>query len=137
MKRKKWPLILVFVGAVIAIGAGVGVVMWNKAPEKVEDSKGIPVTATQLCTDFSTNEAAANQKYLNKALEVTGVVSEVTKNQDGIPVVIVQGDDPTLNVQCTMREKDVVLETGKTVTVKGFCSGNTMFDVLLTDCIVK
>lgn len=137
MKRKKWPLILGFVGALAAVGAGVGVVMWNKAPEKVEDSKGLSVTATQLCTDFSADEAAANQKYLNKALEVTGTVSEVTKNQDGIPVVIVQGDDPSMNVQCSMREKDASPEVGKTVTVKGFCSGNTMFDVLLTDCIVK
>ncbi|MCD6064258.1 MAG: hypothetical protein K0R82_2169 [Flavipsychrobacter sp.] len=137
MKKKKGSIIFVFVGVLMAVGASVGVVMWNKAPEKVESSKGIPITATQLCKEFDSDEAAANRKYLNKALEVTGTVSEVTKNQDGIPVVLVQGDDASMNVQCTMRERNVTLAVGKQVTVKGFCSGNTMFDVLLTDCIVK
>ena len=137
MSKKKRLLILVLVGAIVVTGVGVGVVMWNKAPDKVEGSKGIPLTATQLCTEFGADEAAANHKYLNKALEVTGTVSEVSKNQDGIPVVILQGDDPSMNVQCSMREKNVAVAVGKTITIKGFCSGNTMFDVLLTDCIIE
>jgi hypothetical protein len=135
MSKKKWLLILVLVGVIV--GVSVAVVMWNKAPDKVESSKGIPLTATQLCTEFGADEAAANQKYLNKALEVTGTVSEVSQNQDGIPVVILQGDDPSMNVQCSMREKDVSVVVGKTITIKGFCSGSTMFDVLLTDCIIE
>lgn len=126
-----------FIGAVVLIGAGIGVYLWNKPPAKVEDSKGIPISATELCKQFSANETQANQKYLNKAVEVTGTVGEISKNQDGATVAVLQGDDPAMGVQCTMRDKNVVLSSGKTVTLKGFCSGNTMFDVLLTDCIVK
>lgn len=136
MTKKKWPLILVFVGSLIAIGTSIGIRQWNRAPEKVEDSKGITVTVTELCNKFSTDEAAANKQYLNKALQVTGTVGEVSQNQDGATVIILQGEDPAMGVQCTMRDKNVSVSSGKKITVKGFCSGNTMFDVLLTDCIV-
>jgi hypothetical protein len=134
MKKKTWLLILLLGAAVAGV---VGYVMWNKAPAKVEDSKGTAVTATDLCMKFSSNEQEANQAFLNKALEVSGVVSEVIKNQDGASVVMLKGDDAGMSVQCTMREKDISVDAGKMITVKGFCSGNTMFDVLLTDCIIE
>src|SRR3954470_23254017 len=136
MRKKKWPFVLMFVGALALIGACIGIYLWNKPPAKVEDSKGIRISAAELCKQFGANETAANQKYLNKAVEVTGVVGEISKNQDGATAVILQSGDPDAGVQCTMREKNVTLDSGKTVTLKGFCSGNTMFDVLLTDCIV-
>jgi anionic cell wall polymer biosynthesis LytR-Cps2A-Psr (LCP) family protein len=136
MKRSlKWILIVLVVLALI--GGVVGYRMYNKAPEKVEDIKGTAVNASTLTQEYSQDEAAANQKYLNKALEVTGTVTEINKNQDGATVVTISGNDAAMAIQCTMRDKDVNLEKGKTVTVKGFCSGNTMFDVLLTDCVVK
>jgi hypothetical protein len=136
MKKKKWPFILIVLGALVAIGAGVGITMWNKAPAKVEDKKGLEITAANLCNEFSNNEAEANRKFLNQALEVSGTVEEVIANQEGKPVIRLIGND-MMNVQCTMRDDGATAEKGKNVTVKGFCSGNTMFDVLLTDCIVK
>ena len=136
MNKKKWPFILIVLGAFVAIGAGVGITMWNKAPAKVEDKKGIEITAVDLCNEFGNNETEANMKFLNQALEVSGIVEEVIANQEGKPVIRLQGND-MMNVQCTMRDNGATAEKGKTVTVKGFCSGNTMFDVLLTDCIVE
>ena len=135
MSRKKIYLILTLV--IIAIGAIVGYYLWNKPPEKVDDVQAIPITATELCKKYSANETEANKLYLKKALEVTGTVTDISKNQDGQTVLTLQGEDATFEVQCTMREKDIKIDNGKVITVKGFCSGNTMFDVLLTDCIVK
>jgi anionic cell wall polymer biosynthesis LytR-Cps2A-Psr (LCP) family protein len=136
MKRSlKWILIVLV--ALGAIGGIVGYQLYNKAPEKVEDIKGTEVSADVLINDYAQDETVANGKYLNKALEVKGSVTEVTKNQDGAVVVTIAGTNNVMAIQCTMRDKEVNLEKGTTVTVKGFCSGNTMFDVLLTDCVVK
>jgi flagellar basal body-associated protein FliL len=136
MKRSlKWILIVVVILAVA--GGVVGYRMYNKAPEKVEDAKGTAVSANELTQAYTQDEAAANQKYLNKALEVSGTVTEVNKNQDGQTVVTISGSDAAMAIQCSMRDKNVSLKKGHLITVKGFCSGNTMFDVLLTDCVVK
>jgi hypothetical protein len=35
-----------------------------------------------------------------------------------------------------MREKGVTIETGQSITVKGFCSGSGITGVSLTDCIL-
>jgi anionic cell wall polymer biosynthesis LytR-Cps2A-Psr (LCP) family protein len=127
-----WTILVLFIAGCI-----MGYYLWNKPHEKVEDAKAITITATELCRKYSNNEAEANRLYLNKALEVTGTVTDISKNQDGQVVVTILGDDATIEVQCTMRDKDIQIDNGKVITVKGFCSGNTMFDVLLTDCILK
>lgn len=122
-------------GVVIAF-AVIFFLMWNKAPRKAEDEKGIPVSAVALSAEFGNDEAGANAKYLKKVLEVSGTISEVSNNQDGQTVALLQADDPIGGVQCTMRDKGVSLQTGQQVTVKGFCNGYTMV-VLLSDCILK
>lgn len=114
-----------------------GIVVWqyaNKSAPKAEDAKSIIATAKTLVTDYSTDENAANLKYLNNAIEVSGTVAEVTKNQDGKTVVLLQADDPMSGVQCTLREH-APIQVGKQITLKGFCTGYTLV-VLLSDCII-
>lgn len=128
-------LLLVVVGGLI--GGVVAYKMWNKPHEMVEDVKGVPVTATQLCADFAKDEQAANKQYAGKALDVSGIVQEVKNNQDGAVVLTLQGSGDDASVQCTMRDKTAKAEVGKQITVKGFYSSNDMFGVLLTDCILQ
>ncbi len=54
------------------IGVGTGIYLWNKPHEKVEDAKGIVVTAAALSKEYNTDEKKADTKYLNKAIEVSG-----------------------------------------------------------------
>lgn len=128
-------LITVLICAVI--GAVVGLYLWNKPHVKVEDEKGIQVTAMALCKAFNDDKAAASNTYLNKAIDVTGEVSDVIINQDGGKMVVLKTDDPILAVQCTLREKDEMVEKGKTVTIKGFYSDfSDITGVLLTGCVI-
>lgn len=137
MKKKGLLWLLIIIVLVLAIGGAVGSYLWNKEPEKVEDVKSINISATELANAYAQDENAANQKYLNKALQVNGKISDIIKNQDGATVVTLAADNADLAIQCTMREKDVTVQKGTSVIIKGFCSGNTMFDVLLTDCVIK
>jgi uncharacterized protein YpmB len=118
------------------IGVGTGAYMWFKPPPKVEDSKGIVITAVALTKEYNTNEKKADTSYLDKAIEVSGVINGVNKNQDSGIVVTLESGDPMGDVQCTMREKNVNPQKGKDITIKGFCRGNNM-GVVLNDCIIK
>lgn len=131
---KKILIVAVILGA---IGGGVGWYMWHKPHPKVEDATGIAITATNLAKEYAADEKATDAKYLNKAIEVTGTVSETETNQDGGLMVILDSGDPTSGVQCTMRDKTAKAAKGQNLTIKGFCSGNSITGVLLTDCVIK
>ena len=137
MKRKTLLIILLVIVVAGGIGAGVAYNMWNKPHAKVENEEGITVTADELCKAYSENETAANEQYLGKALNVSGIVVKQETNQQGALVVTIQGNDPDLSVLCTMRDKNDKLEPGSKVVMKGYSSGGDMFGALLTDCIVK
>jgi hypothetical protein len=129
--------ILLIILILVAGGVGAGLYMWNKAPAKVEDSASSAISADDLAVAFTANEQQANGKFLNKVLDVSGTIAEVTKNQDGKTVITLGvASDPLSGVQCTMRDNDVKAEVGKPITIKGFCNGYTLV-VLLSDCIIK
>lgn len=130
---KKILIIILVVGV---IGGAVGAMMWFKPHPKAEDQKGIVITTTDLAKEYNTDEKAADAKYLDKWIEVSGTVGETEKNQDGGLMVVLQTADPASGVQCTMREKNVTINKGQTVTMKGKCSGNGITGISLTDCIV-
>jgi hypothetical protein len=130
---KKVLLLLLVVALAVA---GIGVYVWNKPHETVEDRKALVIAADSLANAFLSDEQQANQKFLNQVIEVTGTVLEAGKNQDGKPVITLGVADPLSGIQCTMRENNVVAEVGKRMTIKGFCNGYTLV-VLLSDCIVK
>jgi len=119
------------------IGVGTGLYLWNKPHAKVENAKSVVMTAEALSKEYNTNEKKADSLYLNKAIEVSGTVSEIEKNQDGGIMVVLATDDPMAGVQCTMREKNVAVTKGAKVVIKGFCSGNGITGVSLTDCVMK
>ena len=130
MNKGKIILIVAVLAAVV--GGAVGYWMWNKPHTQVEDVKGTEVSVAELTNAFAADEVKANETYLNKAIVVKGAVTEIQDNQDGNLLVILEG-----SVQCTMRDKGVKAEVGKIVTVKGFCTGSSLFGVLLSNCIIK
>lgn len=129
---KKKTLLLILFAGVIAVIAFV-TFKWNEAPATVNGKKGIKITAEDLTNAFEQNEANANASYLNKIIEVSGVIAEVNKNQDGKTVLLLASSDPLSGVQCTMKDSGVFTINQK-ITIKGFCNGYTMV-VLLNDCI--
>ena len=132
-KGIKYTFFILIIAVLAA--AATGIYLWNKPHIKVEDRKGIALTADQLCKDFNENEAAANTLYLNKAIQVSGRISEVATNLDGGSMIVIQTSDASSAVQCSMREKDIPLKKGEMITLKGFCSGNTITGVSLTGCV--
>jgi hypothetical protein len=114
---------------------GYGIYLWNKPPRDVTKEKGIQITAVAIFDSFSNNEQAANTRFLNKAIEVTGKVSDVKKNQAGETVVYLQSDDPVFGVNCTFKNDPGAIEKGNTITFKGICTGY-LSDVILNEGVM-
>ncbi len=96
--------------------------------------KPIVVTAVELTDAYQKDEPAANEKYLNRALQVSGTVNDVETNNDGKSVITLAGATPLSGVRCTL-QKNITVETGKTVILKGRCTGY-LSDVVLIDCVL-
>lgn len=116
-------------------GFTVGFVLWNKPQRNVENEKAIEVPATQLVRDYQANEAEANKKYLDKAIQVTGTVTDIKANQDGKSTVTLASDDAFTGVFCTLKDQPGKLSTGSTVIIKGICSG-MLSDVRLREAVI-
>ncbi len=134
MSKKLRAFIIILI--IFIVGSfTVGYFMWNKPQRKVENEKGIEITSAQLVKDYQANEAEANKKYLDKAIQVTGTVTDIKNNQDGNSTIMLASDDAFTGVFCTLKEKPAKVSTSSTVTVKGICSG-MLSDVRLREAVI-
>src|ERR1044072_762183 len=112
-------------------GIGYGLYVWNMPARDVTNEKGIEITASAIFDSFSADEGKANSRYLNKAVQVTGEITEVKKNQAGQVVVYLKSGDPMFGVNCTFKKDPGPLQKNNVITFKGVCTG------YLSDVIVN
>lgn len=126
--------------SVLAIGLTGGIVaykMYNKPHRSVADAKAaVAMQALQLVTEYETDEAASNAKYLDKVVKVSGEVAETAKNQKGETVITLKGTDMG-GVICTLEGKETEeLKKGSIVSLQGICTGY-LTDVVLVRCYIS
>ena len=138
MKRR--TLIAVSIAIIIVIGGLIVYSGWNKPFDDPLAGDAITITATQLFNDFSTNEAAAQKKYVpeksgDKKVEVSGVIKEIGKNDAGETYYNFKTDDDMFCVKCVMETGYEITgaTVGDNITVRGFCDGYNM-DVIVSRC---
>jgi hypothetical protein len=135
-KKKIIKFTLASVLIIVITGGFVGYKMWTKPHRNVAAAKGITVTAAQVATAYESSEPAANSKYLDKVLEVTGNIHDISKNQKGETVVTLNGSDMS-GVICTLEgTAQAPVKPGAAITLKGICTGY-LTDVVLVRCIVQ
>jgi hypothetical protein len=132
---------LIYAIAVVAISALGGyyyVFVYSKTHHRnVQSEKGIVIVADSLSAQFQANEKEANSKYLNKAIEVTGIIVSIDKNQEGKITVIIGRADSFSNVSITLiSTTPLTQKVGETITIKGVCTG-ALSDVIITEGVVE
>jgi hypothetical protein len=132
MKIKKIIIGILVLGI---IGAFIAYKMYNKPHVNVEEaSADISITADKILNDFSSDENSANLKYLDKIIEVKGVVSEINIEKG---IITIETNDDFGSVLCHLSEeasrKVSGLQEGQIIVVKGICTGFLM-DVILVKC---
>lgn len=109
---------------------------WYKPHRNAANEKAIVTTAKDIFSSYNKDEKAANVKYLDKAVEVSGEIVETKTNQQGKMVCILKTDDPFFGVNCTFKQNED-LKAGQQITLKGICTGYlTGADVIVIDCII-
>lgn len=122
----------------IAIGAGVVAYLWNKPHRTAEEEKPFAtLSANVLFTEFSTDEAAAFEKYRDKVIQVSGKVSEIKFDASGNTDIVLATDDILGTVVCTLKNGATAkgITAGMTVDLKGICNG-FLSDVLLNQGVI-
>src|SRR4051794_38938762 len=102
--KRRGKIILGTIALIFMAGVGYGVWIWNETPRDVASEKGKKITSTAIFDSFTQNETRANLLYLNKAIQVTGEISEIKKNQAGQVVVYLKSDDSIFGVNCTFKK---------------------------------
>ncbi len=137
MMKKKILLASILVLLISGISVWYYVFVYSKNHHReVANEKGITVAAREIVKEFQLNEKTANGKYLNKAVVVTGEVSDIKTDQAGQITVTLKSDDTFSNVFCTLKSGNLKPEIGKTIRVKGICNG-FLSDVVLNEAILE
>ena len=130
--KKLIPILLVIAAIVAVVYYN-----WNRKTASLAGTDPvITLTSSQLFSSFELDETGANEKFLNKVVEVNGKVREVRKESNGEFVVTLDGSD-MFGIICRM-EPGLTMEdtnlTGKVVALKGLCTGMLM-DVVMVQCV--
>ncbi len=139
MTTKKTILIVVLVGAVIA-----GILAYKAYNQKVpgldKQKADVTLTADQLIKKFETDEATANKELLDKVIAVNGTVRSVEQSAAGVTVIL--GDEGSMSsVRCSMDSTYSIqasqIQQGKSVVIKGACTGFNTDELLGSDVILN
>lgn len=130
---------LKYVLLLVVILIGVGIYMYNKPHQNMQRAAAdFELEAPELFSQFENNEASANEKYLDKVLQVTGTIKEVGTDESGQVTVTLDAGSSMFGVICKLDELTDHTRTdfkaGETVTLKGMCTGMLM-DVVLVRCV--
>ena len=133
---KKYLFSIGFLGL---IGASIALYLYNKPHKNIKNSKtDFTMEAEQLFSEFEENEADSNTKYLDKLIEVKGIVREMNSDDEGNVNVFLKTENELSGVICqldnlTSHEK-TKFNPGESVAFKGICTGMLM-DVVMVRCV--
>jgi hypothetical protein len=125
--------------AVVLVGGVVGYQLWNKPHEDIGAAKtDVAVDATALYNEYNTDENAANAKYLDKVVAISGKVKEAAKDPDGSVKVSLDAGSEMGVVACELspfaKHARTDFQPGEQVTFKGKCTGLNL-DVVFVECV--
>lgn len=122
--------ILIAILSIGLIGVGIGLYLFNKPLESTKSMKAhFNMAASELLSAFESDENTANEKYLDKVIEVRGQVQKMdTKN--GKTTIYLEANNPMSNIIFQLEQSNSKIEIGEHITLKGICTGYLM-DVVL------
>ena len=139
--RRGFKIFLIIVASGIVLGAATVYYVFNKPHRNIEDATpSFFMTAKNLYNEFNTNEKAANLKYGDKIIQVSGKIVEISGKGYNQTIVL---NDELKAVSCALdslaivKDKNIIssLTTGDSITLKGKCDGLDMImGVVLTRC---
>lgn len=139
---RNFKTILFIFTALALCSFALGYLIWNKPHEDVLNADGMETDAFSLYNSFTSDSSKAKISFLNKIIKVSGVLQEVTANQQKQQIILLKSPVQGASVNCTMEQNCKNVKPGDKVVIKGICSGfsggipemNIPGDVLLVRC---
>ncbi|MFM8592239.1 MAG: OB-fold protein [Sphingomonadales bacterium] len=127
--KKKWLrwILLAIVVMALAGGAVFYYVMTAQFADTTSEKPAYSISAMDLLGEFQQNDSAANKKYSEKIVAVSGLVSEVEGADTSATVKFVDtltGSYLIFDFQSGASRQAAALQPGANVTLKGSCSGS-------------
>jgi hypothetical protein len=139
-KRTPWLKRILISGVLLVlIGGGI---YWYISTEKFSDTKDrkadYTFNAIEFINEFQQNDSAANKKYSDKIITVSGTVSEVESADTTVNIKFIDTVSGSYAIFAFQEQHLVEAKTikaGDTVSIKGSCSGGIHSDILGTESI--
>jgi hypothetical protein len=131
--------LVVLIAVVAAIfGGGAKDGSQNSSNSSAPPPQAIKVTAKDLAAAYSDNEAAAQQRYGNGPLEVTGVVDSIQLGLGDHPFIVLKGvnmfQGPQAKLADASEGKASSLSKGQTITLRCASVSEVVGTAMLRDC---
>lgn len=137
MKRN---VVFLFIIGLLALAVWQGYRYFYRAPKDLSTVKAAAtLSSTQLIQAFESDSVQANAAYLGKIIAVEGNIKSIDE-EEGVTIVL--GDPSSMSsVRCSMdtsrRTEWGPLEKGRSVIIKGNCTGFTSDELLGSDVILN
>ena len=120
------------------LGGGFAYMQFNKEHRDINsEDASIKVESTDLFQAYVTDENAANAIYLDKVVEVSGIITEVS-TETGSEMIVLQTSDDFFGVNVYFDDASLLtgLESGNAIRIKGHCTGGDEMGVVMAHCSV-
>jgi len=141
-KKKNRRAIFYSIGVVLVAAALYGYSEYNR---KVQDLKkvtpDIQIGAVDLIAAFEKDEKKGNAVYLDKIIEVKGILRQLERDSKGFYSLVLGDENSMSAVRCSMdatHQQDMEkLQEGTVIVVKGACTGFTTGELLGSDVFLN
>jgi len=97
------------------------------------------LTASQLANEYNLDPAASDVKFIDRIIEVTGNISDISTDQNEAIVFILRDNEMETGILCTLTQEAktdaAALKPGDRITIRGMCTG-MLFEVVLNKCVI-
>jgi hypothetical protein len=121
--------IIISIIAVISVGViGYNYVLYGGERNLTTETTDFTITSTKIASEFSENIQKSNKKYLEKAVAISGTITNV----NGLEVIV---DN---SIICYLKNPDSTVKKGEIITIKGRVVGydDLMGELKLDQCFI-
>jgi type II secretory pathway pseudopilin PulG len=138
---KKWLKIIIALGIIGIIAAGLGYkFVYNKPHKNYEKAEPeYTMRADKIFAEYKSAKKEAEQKYNGRVLLITGELSKIEK-PDSLTIAIfvldegMFGDEGIRFTLLPNHSSDIHSFVNKEVAIKGYCTGYNDTDIILEKC---
>lgn len=139
---RKYRLVKRLLLSLLIVAAIGGIVIWYIFTERFSDTTdraaAFNLAAVDLIHEFEAGDSAANAKYAEKIITVTGIISEIESADTTVNLKMADTSTGSYIIFAFQKENQPEakkVKEGEQVSIKGSCSGGAYSNILETEYI--